>query len=644
MAIETDGKATAKGYASALIARAQDGLARARRYAGMISDSYRRLNTRVATASRPYLEPIARVFGPVGRVMRRTWLMRFISRTLLRRIIASNLLGLGILMMGLTYLIQFNSWLIDAKIEHLRSQSHILAAAIASKASLDNEGGGNVGDPLRDNPFAALEFSIQPEIVVPLLPTLLKETTNRGRVYDVSGVLIADSARILRPGSIIPIRPNGAPLGRKPKTENNWTRLFEWLMISSDLRVYKEIGSANGRFYPEVKEALEGRSTALMMLAKRRKIVSVATPIMRGGEVRGALLLSTAPGAVDDVQAAELFAVLVLVFGATVAALLASYLLARTVAEPVSQLSQYANEVTRDIQAAKELPRFDERADEVGQLARSFSLMTRALFRRIEASEKFAADVAHELKNPLTAARSTAESLVYVKTDEQRDEFIEQIQMELKRLNKLISDVADASRLDADLALQRFQPLQLADVAEAMVVMFQDLAEGDGKNVKLIIEPATQDRAYLISGQDGRIEQVLTNVLSNALSFTPEGGTVTVRVRRMSQHIDLVVEDQGPGIDPDNIERIFTRFYTYRPTANASRGDNSGLGLAISREIIEAHDGRIWAENIWPAGAGPARGIGADADSAPLGARFIIRLPAAQAEAPTKHGRLSGGR
>ena len=638
MAIETDGKATARGYAAALLARALAGLAVARRYASVVSENYNRANVRMNSIVGPYLQP-------VGRAMRKTLIMRFISKTLLRRIIASNLLGLGILMMGLTYLIQFNSWLIDAKIEHLRAQSHILAAAIASKASLDNEGGGNVGDPLRDNPFAALEFSIQPEIIVPLLPTLLQKTTNRGRVYDVSGVLIADSAQILRPGSIIPIQPNGKLPGRKPKTENNWTRLVQWLMISSDLRVYKEIGRANGRFYPEVKEALEGKSTALMMLArKRRKIVSVATPIVRGGQVRGAILLSTAPGAVDDVQAAELFAVLVLVLGATAAALLASYLLARTVAEPVRQLSQYANEVTHDIQAAKELPRFDDRADEVGQLARSFTLMTRALFRRIEASEKFAADVAHELKNPLTAARSTAESLIYVKSDEQRDEFIEQIQLELKRLNKLISDVADASRLDADLALQRFEPLQLAEVAETLVVMFRDLATGENKNVRLTIEPTAQVGAYSISGQDGRIEQVLTNLLSNALSFTPEGGTVMVRLRRLPDHIDLVVEDQGPGIDPENIEKIFTRFYTYRPTATASRGDNSGLGLSISREIVEAHDGRIWAENIWPAGSGQAGPTGEGRDEVPLGARFIVRLPAEHAAASAKHGRLSGGR
>ncbi|MGI9477330.1 MAG: stimulus-sensing domain-containing protein [Hyphomicrobiaceae bacterium] len=628
MAIETDGKAT--GFAAGLVTRIHAGYTAARQALGRALRPVRDGQARIAAVAGPVLEPVARFF-------RNASLSRFIGRTLLRRIIASNLLGLGVLLMGLTWLIQFNSWLIDAKIDHLRAQSHILAAAIASKASLDSEEGASGGDSLRDNPFAALEFSIQPEIVVPLLPSLLEKTTNRARVYDVNGVLIADSSQILRPENIIPLEPNGTPPGRKPKTENIFTRMLQWLMITSDLRVYKEIGRANGRFYPEVEQALDGKTTALMMLARRRqKIVSVATPIVRGDKVRGVLLLSTAPGAVDDVQADELFAVFVLVLGAAAAAVLASYLLARTVAEPVRQLSQYANEVTNDIQAAEELPRFDEREDEVGQLSRSFALMTRALFRRIEASEKFAADVAHELKNPLTAARSTAESLIYVKTDQQRDEFIEQIQLELKRLNKLISDVADASRLDADLALQRFEPVHLEAVAESVVATFRDLADDDNKRIKLAIAASNQRNAYLVLGQDGRIEQVLTNLLSNALSFTPDGGTVTVRMRRQQQVVDLIVEDQGPGIDPENIEKIFTRFYTYRPTGNSSRGGNSGLGLAISREIVEAHAGQIWAENILPAAASDAE--------APLGARFVVRLPAKDGAAPATGSRLTGGR
>ena len=633
------------------------GLGVLQRYGRASTRALRAVHDRVAAILWP-------VFAPIARVLGNTLVMRFISRTLLRRIIASNMLGLLILMMGLTYLIQFNSWLIDAKIEHLRAQSHIIAAAIASKATLVDDGPAGFEterretgpyDPLQSDPFAAIEFSIQPEVVVPLLPSLLEGTSNRARVYDKNLVLIADSDRILTSGSIIPIRRSGRLSERKPKTKNIFTRMTQWLM-GSDLAVYKEIGEANGRAYPEVRSALAGEPSALMMLARRRqKIVSVAMPIKRGDEVRGVLLMSTAPGAIDDVQADELFAVLLMVFGATAAALIASYLLARTVAEPVRQLSKHANEVTRDIQAARDLPRFDKRDDEVGQLARSFTLMTRALYRRIEASEKFAADVAHELKNPLTAARSTAESLVYAKTDAQRDELVEQIQLELKRLNRLISDVSNASRLDAELALQRFEPVDLSSVTTNLVETFRDMHAHEGKRITLDIDRAggAGEDAYVIQGQEGRVAQVLTNLLSNALSFTPEGGAVHVTLEHRGEFIEMAVADEGPGIAPEYLEKIFERFYTYRPTAATSRGDNSGLGLAISREIVEAHGGQIWAENRPFADgkeSGPQQGEDAsDASGASdgsnawgEGARFVVRLPSGQRS--RRGGRLDGGR
>ncbi len=627
------------------------GLSFVQRYGRKVRRAFRGAHDRIAAAIWPWVAPAARVIG-------KTLIMRIISRTLLRRIIASNLLGLMILLMGLTYLIQFNSWLIDAKIEHLRAQSHIIAAAIASKATPLQSGPDSVNDgtrditpydPLQSDPFAAIEFSIQPDVVVPLLPSLLKGTNNRARVYDKNLVLIADSSRILTSGNIIPIRRSGRISDEKPKTKNIFTRMTQWMM-GSDLAVYKEIGDASGRAYPEVREALAGRPSALMMLArKRQKIVSVAMPIDQGSDVQGVLLLSTAPGEIDDVQADELFAVLLMVFGATAAALLASYLLARTVAEPVRQLSKHANEVTRDIQAARDLPRFDDRDDEVGQLARSFALMTKALYRRIEASEKFAADVAHELKNPLTAARSTAESLIYAKTDAQRDELVEQIQIELKRLNRLISDVSNASRLDAELALQRFDPVDLVAVTTSLVETFRDMHGDEMKNVTLNIEGGADGQrrgdTFLIQGQEGRIEQVLTNLLSNAISFTPRGGSVHVTLRRRGDAIDMIVADEGPGIAADVLEKIFARFYTYRPTAQASRGNNSGLGLAISREIVEAHGGKIWAETIPFSdddGAGAPRD-GADGTARHgAGARFVVRLPAAGAV--RRGGRLDGGR
>lgn len=577
--------------------------------------------------------------------MRRTWLMQFISRSLLRRIVFSNLIGLFIVLLGLAYLSKFNSWLIDSKLEHLSTQSRTMAAAIASRATLTqivpkgtSEPAGSSLEALRDDPFAAIEFSIQPERVTPLLPSLLADTNNRARVYDVNGNLIADSSRILTPADVA-----AQPTEPREKTKTFWTRVVREL-LRSKLDVYKDIGDANGRSYPEVVAALQGETRALLMLTRAgEQIVSVAAPIKRGDSVRGVLLLSTVPGALEEVQAEQLLTLMVPVLIAMIAAIIASIVLERTVAEPMRRLSNVAEAVTHDIRAAKDLPTFeDRRADEVGQLAESLRVMTQALYRRIEASEKFAADVAHELKNPLAAARATAESLNYARTDAQRDELVEQIQREIKRLDRLISDVSNASRLDAELALQSFEPFDVGVLARDVVAMFRDVHAEDSRRIRLDVRPTTEKQPFIIAGQSGRIGQVLTNLLSNALSFSPEGSEVRVILRRTKAEIELIVEDEGPGIAGDKLEKIFERFYTYRPTAESSRGDNSGLGLAISREIVEAHGGSLHAENR---GAEPSQDGVADstADGQVTGARFVARLPVAQSR-PSANRQLGGGR
>ena len=587
----------------------------------------------VHNALAPYVAPLEFLKSPLYHFFRGTWWRRFISRTLLRRIVSANLVGLIVILVGLMYLSFFNTWLIDAKLDHLASQGRIAAAAIASKAIVteqrlpNQQPGGSEYDAIRDNPFAKIEFSLPPEIVTPMLPALMDGTNNRARVYDAKGVLIADSSRFLNPDEL------GRTTKKKHRTKNFWTRLTQWLM-RGNLPVYKEIGIANGRRYPEVAGALDGKSQALLQLTKGgEQIVSIAVPIQRAGSVRGVLLLSTPPGAIDDALAGERKAVAVFSLIAITAAILASVLLARTVARPMRQLSRSADAVTRDIRAVENLPKIEERDDEVGQLARSFQKMTHALYRRIEASERFAADVAHELKNPLAAARSTAESIQYAKDDQQRAELIEQVTLELKRLNRLISDVSNASRMNAELALQRFDPVDLKEAAENLTSTFADLHQQDGVNVVLEVETNANGDDFIVAGQDGRLQQVLTNLLSNAISFSSRGKAVTVRLHHDTTSIDLIVEDQGPGIPKDKLDTIFKRFYTYRPTAESSRGDNSGLGLAISREIVEAHGGKLWAENIGPApdeGSTP-RKTGRNGKSRrkrpKTGARFIARLP-----------------
>jgi len=574
-------------------------------------------------------------------------LIRFVARSLQRRIIVANSIGLAILLGGIFYLGQYHAWLIDAKRDSLRAQGEIIAAAIAANASLET--GRIVLDPdrlpeiegarspFRDDGFAALQLSIAPERVTPILRRLVPSTDTRARVYAQDGTLIADTAQLLSRGQVA--QPNSDAQGRV-KVKNTWTRFLSWLM-RGDLPVYREIGGANGTAYPEVRMALSGSTTPMLLVnEKGEQIVSMAVPVHYRKAVQGVLLLSTRPGEIDEVLSEERNVILLLALTAFAATLLASFMLARTIAGPMRRLSEAAENVSRNINARHDLPELARRADEVGQMATAFRKMTSSLYRRIEASERFAQDVAHELKNPLTAARSTAEALAYAKTPEAQRELVRQIQEELMRLNKLISDVANASRLDAELALQETEPVDICQVLRGVVDVFHDiLSTGSRRIVLRIADAAVGPAGFVVQGHEARLGRVITNLLDNAISFSPENGTVTVTARRVGQEIEIVIEDEGPGIPADKLEDVFTRFYSDRPHTDRTVGKNSGLGLSISREIVNAYGGRIWASNRVALPGMPASGQDEHAAlrdrRAPgvAGASFTVRLPAADAAA-----------
>jgi two-component system, OmpR family, sensor histidine kinase ChvG len=580
-----------------------------------------------------------RVIMPAATVLQRAWAavlrfppIRFMSGSLARRIFFANVLGLATLVGGILILSQHNAWLIAAKTESLIAQGEIIAAGIASNATMEK--GRMVLDPdrlpeiegaripFRTDGFSSNDLTIRPEMVMPVLRRLMQfSNTVRARVYTTEGKLLVDSAHMLQRGQIARSEPDVAA---QPRAKTNWTRIFERLnrFSGQNLPVYQEIGTADGTIYPEVKMAISSGVTTPMLLLTRdhEQIVSIAAPIRRAGAVQGVLLLSSKPGEIDKVLDDERKAILSIAALALLASMLASLLLARTVARPMRQLSEAAEHVSHNITARRELPEFAGRRDEVGQMATAFKAMTTALYRRIENSEKFAADVAHELKNPLTAARSTAESLTYAKTDAQRDMLVKQIQGEIQRLSGLITDVSNASRLDAELARQQTVPVDLSKVAETLVTTFHDILSEAEKNIELDLGPSLLATPFTVDGHEGRLAQVATNLIDNALSFSPPTGRVFVRLRRLGNIVELAVEDEGPGIEEDKLETVFKRFYTYRPTAQSSRGRNSGLGLAISREIVLAHGGTVWAEN---------RYADEDADHAHrLGARFVVHIPA----------------
>jgi two-component system sensor histidine kinase ChvG len=569
---------------------------------------------------------------------------RVISRNLLNRILATNLVGLSIIIGGILYQSQYHEWLIDAKRESLKVQGEMIAAAIASDARVEK---GRIefdvdklrtqSSPSADDGFASMQLSMGPELVAPILRRLIQPTRTRARIYGLDGTLIVDSAKLLMRGQLSRDEPAVSSTERV-RTRNFWTRLKAWL-IDPGLPVYREIGSANGLSYPEVRKALTGTPMAMLLLNDDgEQIVSMAVPIMKSNAVEGVLLLSSRPGDIDKILDEEQRVVWALATVALVATLVTSLLLARTVAGPMRRLSEAADHVSRNIAVPKQLPQYSDRTDEVGQMATAFRTMTEALYRRVEASERFAADVAHELKNPLTAARSTAESLAYAKSDAHRKELVGQIQNELKRLNRLITDVSNASRLDAELARQQMKPVDSTIVAQSVTQIFRDILTDDSRKVRMLVEPAAFDGAFLVSGDEGRLAQVLTNLVDNAVSFSPDNGTVTLKVRHNGGGVEFVIEDEGPGIPEDRLAIIFERFYTDRPATEALLGKNSGLGLSISREIVRAHGGQIWAENRRP----PESAAAGDNHSKTCGSRFVVRIPALHAS--QRSGHTSGRR
>ncbi|HYS48194.1 MAG TPA: HAMP domain-containing sensor histidine kinase, partial [Xanthobacteraceae bacterium] len=272
----------------------------------------------------------------------------------------------------------------------------------------------------------------------------------------------------------------------------------------------------------------------------------------------------------------------------------------------------------RRIRTRVEIPDFTDRRDEIGHLSGALRDMTDALYSRIEAIESFAADVAHELKNPLTSLRSAVETLPLAKNDQSRARLLAVIEHDVRRLDRLISDVSDASRLDAELQRQEAAPVDLVHLLNTVVTIANEVRRENRVVVTLTFEGGGP-RTFMVPGHDSRLGQVFDNLIDNARSFSAEGGSVRVTCRRLRSDVEIVVDDDGPGVRPDALEKIFDRFYTDRP--HQGFGQNSGLGLSISRQIVEAHGGRIRAENR----VGIATVSG---EPNVLGARFVVRLPA----------------
>ena len=581
--------------------------------------------------------PISQFFG------------RYIFTSLTQRIIFLNMAALFVLVSGILLLNQFRDSLIEAREESLLTQGEIIAAAISARASVDTDSitidperllelqAGESTYPM-ENEVENLDFPINPEDVAPVLRRLISPTRTRARIYDRDGIIILDSDRLYSSGQIL--RFDLPPIAKKKRgfLEKYWLQFRDWFW-QRDLPLYVETPDGNGTAYSEVVTALTGSpGSKTRRTSGGDTVVSVAVPVQRFRAVLGVLLLSTEAGDIDKIIAKERYAI-VRTFGvaAAVSALL-SILLASTIASPLRRLSDAAERVRLGVKNREQIPDFSDRRDEIGHLSSSLRDMTESLYARIDAIERFAADVSHELKNPLTSLRSAVETLPLVKNKQQHEKLLEIINHDVRRLDRLISDIFDASRLDAELARD---DAELVDL-EALLVGYKEThdnisfsskfelpkltltvaaatttATTAGKSSKARSKNGTgrqknfKQTTWHVSGHKGRLSQVIANLVENARSFVPaSGGRIDISLTRDDNRAIITVSDNGPGIPPENTERIFERFYTDRPDGEAF-GQNSGLGLSITRQIVEAHDGTIIARNI---GGGES------------GAEFIVTL------------------
>lgn len=537
---------------------------------------------------------------------------------LLRRILLLNALPPALLAASLLYLDQYQNGLMAAEVEALRTQARIYAAGIGEAAvRIEND-----------------RASLVPELARPLLRRLVEPSPNtQGKLFDNTGLLVADSRVREGSGGAIVSEPLPPPEPRgalSAAVSGIYDRLLALLPrgflgqqgrpdVVVDLNPNAPSFDWQPDLGPERREelriALEGGVTPyIRRTSDGRLLVSVAEPARRGAQSVGIVLLTREAREVDQRLIEIRTSVLTLFAIALVLTVALSFFLARTIATPMLELARAAVRMREGEGRANSVPAgLVARDDEIGVLARDLQNSASALWGRIDANERFAADVAHELRNPLTSVRSAIETLRRIENPDQQKRLLAIIAEDAVRMDRLIADISDSSRVDAELSRIVSQPVDIAPILSALAELHNATRKGDTDPV---VELEAPGDGLIVRGVEGRVVQVFRNLLGNALSFSPENGKVTVRGRPTGAVVEVTVEDEGPGIPDHKLESIFERFYSERPTGERF-GQHSGLGLSISRQIVEGLRGRISAENR------------RDADGKVMGARFVVRLPAA---------------
>ena len=520
---------------------------------------------------------------------------------LTRRILAINILALAIPIGGLLYLGPYRDGLIISELESLQIESGIFAGAVGESA-IESVAPG----------YQALNLVPARDMIRRLSAT----TRVRARLFVARGALVADSRLLLGSGGNVRVQELPPP-DNSNTVFNPVIDALDWIAGQfprhDPYELYQEPNAQNASVYDEVKRALDGEASGRVRIDSNGGLVlSYSQPVQRYRQVLASVMLSKDGTEIEAAVRNVRLTILQIFAGALVITILLSFYLAGTIVRPVRLLAAAAERVRHGLgRESQQIPDLTKRGDEIGELSAVLREMTDALHARMDAIERFAADVSHEIKNPLTSLRSAVETAARVQDPGQQRKLMSIIVEDVERLDRLISDISNASRLDAELSRAE---LELVDVAEMLDILSNLPNSADNARTPVTVE-LTSDRELQVSANGDRLMQVFRNLIDNATSFSPSDGKILLRGTHNGKFIEVAVEDQGPGVPEGKLDEVFDRFYTERPRGEKF-GTHSGLGLSISKQIIEAHGGTIHAENRY------------DDEGAVDGARFVVRLPA----------------
>ena len=516
-----------------------------------------------------------------------------------RRILAINVFALAVLVVGLLYEGQYRQGLINSEIAALTTQAEMVAAALGEAA---------VGGENSRNQFLRAETAGQ------IIRRLSAATRTDAKLISLAGYILADSRLLAGPGGLVKVEELPPPAEKNSLARSVLDRLdtiVRRLLPDNQVQMMTG-GTTESAFNPETRRAMTGvPGHAVRVTDTGLLSITTAVPVQRYKQVLGALTLTKDTSSIND-AVFEVRLDILKVFGiALLVTVLLSIYLAGSIARPIQRLAEAADQVRQGLSRNYSIPDLTRRTDEIGHLSAALKDMTEALWDRMDAIERFAADVSHEIKNPLTSLRSAVETAARIKDPAQQKQLMSIIQDDIQRLDRLISDISDASRLDSELSRAKMEPVNMARLLSTL----RDIHTATTKagNVKFDMELA-EGQPMIIFGLEDRIVQVLRNLIGNAVSFSPPGGAVILKAETQGNIVIVTVEDEGPGIPEGSEHNIFNRFYQERPKEEKF-GTHSGLGLSISKQIIETHGGRISVENKM------------SEQGEVLGARFTVQLP-----------------